>query len=289
MLTSESALSLFRAALEEDRATDDVTTQWLGRALQKRGKRLPSSRRFQIVAKEVGVFAGGLWVDAGARLGGFEVRSRVGDGARLDPGAVVVEGLGDVGPLLATERVLLNGLQHACGIATMTRRHVDEVEAAARARGLAKAPGVYHTRKTLPLLRDLERSAVLAGGGAAHRRDLAEFVLFKDNHKEILLEEGLGWGDLAAAVSDRPVWIEVDTSEEAEAVVAAGFRRLLLDNFGPSQVENLLRRLPADCEIEISGGLGLGRLAPFVQPGVQRLSVGAVTHSARALDLSMDF
>jgi nicotinate-nucleotide pyrophosphorylase (carboxylating) len=178
-------------------------------------------------------------------------------------------------------------------VATKTRRFVALVEAVwKRAGGTGPAPGVYHTRKTSPLFRDLEREAIVSGGGRLHRRDLADSVLFKENHKEVLRGEGLSWADLVTTLGGARVktsLIEVENPAEARAVVDAGARLIMLDNFSPSQVRETVAGLPADVTVEVSGGLDFETIVDFVIPGVHRLSVGSLTHSAPSLDLSLDW
>jgi len=287
---------LARAALLEDRTTEDLTTAVLRDTLKRSDRpadSLLAPRVFHVKAKADGVFGGGNWARAVAAEAGLEVRRVVSDGLRVGPGDIVFEGCAPWEKVLAAERTLLNGLLHLSGVATRTRRFVSLVEAAwKRAGGAGPAPGVYHTRKTFPLFRDLEREAVLAGGGHLHRRDLAESVLFKENHKQILLREGLSWPDLVTTLGGARIktsLIEVETLAEALAVIAAGGRYIMLDNFTPSQLREAVAQLPSDAIVEVSGGLDLETIVDFVVPGVHRLSVGSLTHSAPSLDLSLDW
>lgn len=287
---------LARAALLEDRVRDDLTTAVLRETLRRAGRseeQLAQPRDFVIKAKVDGIFAGGAWARAVCEEAGLELRKIAPDGLRVGPADIVLEGRGTWESVLATERTLLNGLLHLSGIASRTRRFVTLIDAAWKRSGsTASAPGLFHTRKTFPLFRDLEREAVVAGGGQLHRRDLAESVLFKENHKEVLRSQGLSWADLVTTLGGarlKTSLIEVETPLEARAVVDAGARFVMLDNFTPAQVRETVATLPADVVVEVSGGLDLDTIVDYALPGVHRLSVGSLTHSAPSLDLSLDW
>lgn len=285
---------LLRLAADEDRTELDVTSRSLAAFAAAQGREIGDTA-FGIRAKSPGVFAGRAWLERVAARAGWTLSFARSDGEELVAGDLVTSGTAPWEGLLGFERLGLNLLQHLSGVASATRALVREVDEAWRAhpeRERFAAPGVYHTRKTLPLLRDEQIAAVLAGGGRAHRRDLSQRLLAKDNHKELLAQAGLSYADWVRFVIEEQglgdSLFEADSADEALALAAAGARHLLLDNFEPEAVSRLLPRLPEAVEIEISGGLAAGRLAPYVRPGVHRLSVGSLTHSVRALDLSLE-
>lgn len=216
------------------------------------------------------------------------------DGREIARGDALVTLSARARALLAAERTLLNLLQHLCGIATLTARFVAEV-AGTRAR-------ILDTRKTLPGLRDLAKRAVVAGGGANHRLGLHDQVLVKSNHLAFArpwpegrrpLEEAIA---AARAYVPRGVRVEVEVFDADEAVraAAAGADFVLLDNFTPEAVRDAVARVrarfaPEHVLLEASGGIGLGNVRSFAEAGVDRISIGALTHSAPALDLSLVF
>jgi nicotinate-nucleotide pyrophosphorylase (carboxylating) len=281
-----------RLCLEEDASCRDVTTRSLSEIFGRAGIVAPM-KNFVIVAKCEGVFSGTRWIEALSKVSELVIEARKSEGQAFRSGEVVCAGRGSWDRVLSTERTLLNELQHLCAIATLTKRFVREIDQAwARYDGAAGAkPGLYHIRKTLGLHRELEIQAVCAGGGCEHRRDLADRVLFKENHKILAREMGLEWKNLVRQLvaRDPEALIEVETLEEALGARESGARYLLLDNFTPAQVEEAVRRLASDSVIEVSGGLRLDTIRNYVLPGVSRLSVGAITHGAQSLDLSLDW
>jgi nicotinate-nucleotide pyrophosphorylase (carboxylating) len=285
-------LDVARLALEEDATARDVTTASLDSFLTSRSEPLPEQMGFRLVAKEPGVFSGRDWAASIAELMNLRVPDCLAEGARFEPGDVVLSGTGSAANILAAERTLLNGLQLACGVATMTADYVAHVRQVWAAKGLpGNAPGVYHTRKSPPLLRELTVNGVRAGGGCLHRVSLADRVLFKENHKYFVFRQGLRLKDYLQYLE---VWgfedfiIEVETLEEALECVEAGAKHLLLDNFTPARLQEALARLPRGIEIEVSGGLRKEALADYAQLGVTRFSVGSLTRDVRSVDLSLD-
>jgi nicotinate-nucleotide pyrophosphorylase (carboxylating) len=203
------------------------------------------------------------------------------DGERLDTGDRVATVVGRLRPILTAERTALNLLCHLSGVATLTRRYVDATHAA------NPATTILDTRKTLPGLRALQKAAVVAGGGANHRSSLSEAVLVKDNH--------LGVVTIAAAVEaararwpGRMVEVECDTLDQVKDAVTAGADRLLLDNMSPDGVAEAAALVAGAVPIEVSGGIGLDNVAAYAAAGADFVSVGALTHSAPALDLALD-
>jgi nicotinate-nucleotide pyrophosphorylase (carboxylating) len=216
------------------------------------------------------------------------------DGDRLERGSVIARLDGPMRSLLAIERAALNFLQHLSGIATLTAQYVAAV-AGTRAR-------IYDTRKTTPGWRALEKYAVRCGGGFNHRFGLHDAVLIKDNHLAWLrMDASSGTRDpisaaVAAARAFAPsgtiVEIEVDSLEELAQALASLPDVILLDNLAPDLVAEAVRRRDAVAprvELEASGGVNLASVQALAQTGVDRISVGALTHSAPALDLAMDF
>ncbi|MCK4546783.1 MAG: carboxylating nicotinate-nucleotide diphosphorylase [Candidatus Eisenbacteria sp.] len=271
----EAAVNL---ALEEDSAYEDVTTQ----SIFDRDDTLSGI----IVAKAPGVLAG-LPV-AGAvfrRLDdGFSFKEELGDGERVSRGSVVARCRGRAWAVLSGERVALNFLQRLSGIATMTARYVE----AAGDSGTC----ILDTRKTTPGLRAMEKYGVLVGGGRNHRFSLEDMVLIKDNHIEAS-------GSIRSVVervrcrsTGRAIEVEVQNLQQLEEVLPLDVDRVMLDNFHLDGMKRAMEiignydgRRP---EVEISGGVTLETVGSFARVGADFISVGALTHSAIALDISME-
>lgn len=272
--------ALIAAALGEDfGARGDITTD----AVFPRG--CPVTAR--LVAREPGVAAGlpsgPLLLEETARRTGAPAAWRADseDGTRFEAGARLATITGDARTVLAGERVLLNLVARLSGIATLTRRAVDEIA------GLDCT--VSDTRKTTPGLRSLEKYAVAAGGGENHRGTLDALVLVKDNHKEL----AGGLGPVLAAIRDAghdaaSIEVEIERLDELDLALAAGCGWVLLDNMAPDEVREAVRRIDGRCRVEVSGGLAPGRLRAYAAAGADRLSLGMLTHGARSLDLSLD-
>ncbi len=272
-----------RRALDEDLgAAGDVTT----RLCVPEGARA----RARIVAKQAGVIAGLPVVEACLRRAdaAVSIQRHCAEGARVEPGVMVLTAEGVAAGLLAAERTALNFLQRLSGIATAARALVDAVGGS----GLR----VYDTRKTTPGLRALERYAVAAGGACNHRFGLFDQVLIKENH--FALAGATAYGDVvraAVAGSPAPVVAEARDAAEGVAAVEGGAAVVLLDNFAPgpslreavAAVRSAAARSGRAVEIEASGGVTADNATAFASCGVDRVSVGALTHSVRALDLSM--
>ncbi len=236
-------------------------------------------------SRAAGVFAGRACVEeAFAQVGGsLRLEWCLQDGADLAAGTVVARVAGPLAPILTAERTALNFARHLSGVATLTRRFVEAV---------GPEVLVWDTRKTIPGLRALEKAAVRAGGGANHRGNLSDWVMLKDNHLAVL--------DVAAAVARaREVWpgrtvhVECDSVGRAVAAAEAGADALLLDNLGPEEAGKAVvaaREALAGrrCLIEASGGITLETVAAYATSGVDAVSAGALTDSARALDLGLD-
>lgn len=276
-LTDAGIITLVQDALDEDCAFEDVTTI----ATITSGRH----QRARLVAREPGVIAGVPLALAAFRLldERIEIRVDVEDGAAVERGATVLFLSGHARGILSAERVALNFLQHLSGIATLTRRYVDAV------RGTHAA--ILDTRKTTPGWRRLEKYAVHCGGGANHRMDLGSAVLIKDNHLAAVE------GDVAAAVRRvreyatrrLPVQVECDTPAQVRAAVEAGADSVLLDNMSLDQLCESVQVARGHCATEASGGVTLATVRAIAETGVDRISVGALTHSVTALDLALDF
>lgn len=271
-LPPEAYRDLVRHALAEDRGRGDATSE----AIVPPGLRA----RGEIIAKSDLVVAG---IDVAAEAFrqadpacAFEVAW--GDGSRVERGEVVAIVRGDARALLAAERTALNFLQRLCGIATLTARFVD----AARG-GIT----ILDTRKTTPGFRVLEKYAVRCGGGTNHRQRLDDGILIKDNHKRLA-------GGVAAAATRAmqsgglPVEVEVETLEELDEVLKTGVPRILLDNFTTYDIREAVKRVNGRAAIEISGGVTLERIPELATTGANFVSIGALTHSAPAADLSFE-
>ena len=276
-LEPEALARLVRAALEEDRAFDDVTTR----------ATVPTDRRVraQLVARHEGVLAGGpLAVAAFHALdAALDIRVFLHDGATLVRGAVVLEVEGAARAILSAERVALNFVQRLSGVATLTARYAIAI------RGTAAQ--LVDTRKTTPGWRDLEKYAVRCGGGANHRRDLADAVLIKDNHLAACDGEvGEAVRRARAAAPDgMVVQVECDTLDQVRAAVDVGVDGVLLDNMSVENLRAAVTFCRGRCWTEASGGVTLETIRQIAEAGVDRISVGALTHSAPALDLALDF
>jgi nicotinate-nucleotide pyrophosphorylase (carboxylating) len=249
-----------------------------------------------LVARAPGVLAGLAIVERLAAE--FELsecwQPRRADGDSLVQGSLIARLAGPMRSLLAVERTALNFLQRLSGIATLTARFV------AAAAGTSAA--IYDTRKTTPGWRALEKYAVRCGGGLNHRLGLYDAVLIKDNHLAWLrAAAGPGARDpiqaaIAAARANTPrgttIEIEVDSLEQLDSALGCCPDIILIDNFGPEQVAEAVRRRGARAslvQLEASGGVNLSTARTLAKTGVDRISVGALTHSAPALDLAMDF
>ena len=270
--------ALVAMALREDRAFDDITS------LATVGPTLEGTGRF--VARERGVMAGGPVVEAVCAALDRRVRVErlVEDGVEFGVGDTVLVARGPVRPMLQGERVALNFLQRLCAIATLTGAYVAAVE--------GTGVTVLDTRKTTPGLRLLEKYAVRCGGGTNHRGDLAAMAMIKDNHREALargeatLAEGIARireGSRAA-----PVEVEIDELEDLEAALAGKPEWILLDNMEPEQVRRAVQATQGRAKIEVSGGVTLATVRALAEAGPDAISVGALTHSAGALDIGLD-
>jgi len=266
--------SLIRAALKEDCPENDITTNACVDPAQQ--CRAVVKAKQDMVLAGIPVFCAVMKeVDKSIRLSPLRK-----DGQRVHKGDVVLKIHGKCAAILRAERVALNYLQRMCGIATLTARYVEQVSG-------AKAK-VLDTRKTTPNMRLLEKYAVTCGGGYNHRMDLSDQPLIKENHIRAA-------GGITAAVRmarksrKKPLILEVTDRREALEGLAAGADILLLDNMTPRQAREIAKLARGKALIEVSGGVTLKTARQFALAGADRISVGALTHSAPAADLSLLF
>jgi nicotinate-nucleotide pyrophosphorylase (carboxylating) len=240
-----------------------------------------------LVAREEGVLAGGFVAAEVFRQmdASIKVIQKKKDGSAIISGDVVLSISGSARALLVAERTALNFIQRMTGIATLTRRYVEEA-------GNPKVL-ILDTRKTTPTLRTFEKYAVVCGGGTNHRYGLFDRVLIKDNHLAHWTREG---GSLAGAVTesrkkhpDLLIEVEVDTIGQLKEVLTAKPDWVLLDNMTPQKLRECVRLCTGICKTEASGGVDLKTIRAIAKTGVNAISVGALTHSAPSADLALDF
>jgi nicotinate-nucleotide pyrophosphorylase (carboxylating) len=271
-LTAETLDGVVRIALAEDVGAGDRTTEGVVPA----GLRC----RAELVLEEPGVVAGVPVARA--------VFEALDPSVRLEP--LLDEGLrvtavparlaeieGTARAILTGERTALNLLGRLCGVATLTARYVDLVA--------GTGATILDTRKTTPGLRALEKYAVRCGGAANHRLGLYDAILLKENHLRIA--GGIG-AAVAALRNGRPIEVEAETLAEVAEALDAGVERILLDNMTPDQVARAVELVGGRAELEASGGISLTNVRAYAETGVDFISVGALTHSARSLDVSLE-
>jgi nicotinate-nucleotide pyrophosphorylase (carboxylating) len=268
---------IVRRALEEDLGrAGDLTSDLIIPADQSGSARL--------VARAPGTLAGTTCVECAFRLidAGLHLDAASQDGCRVQPGEIIAAIVGSTRAILTAERVALNFLGHLSGIATATRQLVDAI-AGTKGR-------IVCTRKTTPGLRVLEKYAVRCGGGFNHRFGLDDAVLIKDNH-------------IAAAAGIRPavdrvrrglghmveIEVEVDTLDQLEEALSLGVHTILLDNMTLAELGNAVHRAAGRAVLEASGGITIETVRAIAETGVDYISSGAITHSARNLDVAIDF
>lgn len=279
---------LLESSLREDRADEDVTTRAL----------VPGDLRAEghIVARQDGVVCGlplaerlATWVDSS-----LDVQECVPDGVTAGEGDTVAVVRGRARSILTAERTMLNFLQRLGGTATLASRYVEAVS--------GTGARILDTRKTTPGWRELEKYAVRCGGGHNHRMNLADQVLIKENHIRCLRQEGEGTPSAVrravrqargGAPDDILVEVEVETMDELDAALEAGADLVLLDNMSVEQVQRAARLAAKRRDddgyprLEASGGITLDNVRDYAEAGANRISIGALTHSAPAMDLSL--
>ena len=272
-LESSSYRELVRRALAEDLGWGDVTTE----ATVDQGVRATGT----LLAKSTCVLAGiDVASEAFRQLDpGVTFQARRKDGDRCEAGTVVAEVRGTAGAMLTAERTALNFVQRLSGIATLTRRYVE-----AAGGGIT----VLDTRKTTPTLRVLEKYAVRAGGGVNHRSGLDDGILIKDNHIRLAGGVEAAVARMRAARQEMPIEVEAQSLGDVDAAIAAKADIILLDNLSITEICEAVRRIGGRAQTEISGGVTLDRMPELAKTGATYVSIGALTHSAPAADLSLE-
>lgn len=275
---NEGDMDPIAIALREDIGTGDTTTEFF----------VPEGLRAlgRIIARERAIVAGGeTAAEVFRRVNpSLNVEILLPDGTALLGGETILEVRGAARSILTAERVALNFLQRLSGIATLTRQFVEAV-------GKSHAK-ILDTRKTTPGLRALEKAAVLAGGGANHRSSLSEMVLVKDNH----LSAGAGFSGFVSAIQrlreERPgirIEVEAERLEQVRSFLEIdGIDVILLDNMEPPEMREAVAAGKGKVKFEASGGVTLKTVRRIAASGVDYISVGALTHSARAIDFSLE-
>jgi nicotinate-nucleotide pyrophosphorylase (carboxylating) len=274
-LTEAEIERVVAAALAEDVGPGDATSEAV----------VPADAlcRAQLLLEEPGVLCGVPIAAAVFRVldPSVSVEALVADGTAVTtPPAVVAEVEGPARAVLAGERVALNLLGRLCGIASLTRRFVELVDGTGTA--------VLDTRKTTPGLRALERYAVRCGGGRNHRDGLYDAILVKENHLRLAGGIPNAVAALRAHSNGLPVEVEAETLEQVNEALAAGVNRILLDNMAPTEVAAAVSLAAGRAELEASGGISLATVRSYAETGVDYVSVGALTHAARSLHVSLE-
>ncbi len=274
-LDPDLVAGLAAAALAEDLAggTDVTTAATVPAAARGRG---------DLVARTPGVAAGLPVAEAVFTLASAELdcAELVADGDRVAAGQPVLRVTGPVRPILTAERTALNLLCHLSGIATLTRQWADAVAGTAAA--------IRDTRKTTPGLRALEKYAVRCGGGVNHRMSLSDAALIKDNHVAAAGSVAAAFAAVRSQAPGLPLEVECDTLDQVAEALAAGADLILLDNFTIADMAAAVRLAGGRALLEASGGLTLASAREVAETGVDYLAVGALTHSAPALDIGLD-
>jgi nicotinate-nucleotide pyrophosphorylase (carboxylating) len=274
-LSEQTVADVVGTALREDVGSGDRTTALL----------VPSRRRCraQVFLEEPGVVCG---VSIAAAVfttldPSVELMPAIEDGATVESApAVLAELAGPAAAMLTGERTALNLLGRLCGIATLTRRYVDQVA--------GTGVTILDTRKTTPGLRPLEKYAVRCGGGANHRFGLDDAILVKENHLRIAGGIGAAAAALAGRTNGLPVEVEAETLAQVAEALDCGVERILLDNMSAEQVAEAVELTAGRAKLEASGGITLDTVRAFAETGVDYISVGALTHAARSLHVSLE-
>ena len=270
MPTAEQIEEIVDRALAED--LPDITSEAVFSADERGSAR--------IVSRVPGVLAGLRFARATFNtLGDASFESHLDDGARLEPGSLIATVEASVRTLLAGERTALNLLQRASGIATLTRAYVDAVE--------GTGAKIYDTRKTAPGLRALDKAAVVAGGGNNHRYALHDMFLVKNNHIDAAGSIAAVAARIRKSGKNAPLMIEVRSLQELEEAIEAAPDFILLDNMDVETMREAVARTARRIPLEASGGVNRDTVHAIAETGVDRISIGALTHSVVALDIGM--
>ncbi len=283
MLNKKDIMPVIERALIEDVGDGDITTKWT--------VPLTKQAKAKFIARADGIIAGldvAQWVFETVEEA-IVFEAQVEDGARVADGDILAEVSGPARGLLTGERVALNFLQRMSGIATMTAQFVEAVQ--------GTQTRILDTRKTVPGLRVLDKYAVVAGGGVNHRVGLFDMVLMKENHIEAA--DGIGpallsvWKGMDFESREVPVEVEVETLLELDEVLILGADRVMLDNMSLDEMREAVEKVRElkgkKPELEASGNVSLDSVRAIAETGVDLISVGALTHSVKALDISMLF
>ncbi len=267
--------SLIRMALEEDIGGGDITTKAV----------VPEDwkSKGEIIVKEDGVIAGLPIAQIVFNVYDKRIkfRQKVKDGSYVKKGVVIAEVFGPARSILACERLALNLLQRMSGIATLTRKFKEKISN-------HKNTQILDTRKTVPLWRAADKYAVMAGGGQNHRMGLYDAVLIKDNHIKIAGSIKKAIERCRASISDMPIEVEAKNIKEVKEAVECGVDRILLDNMSVKEMKDAVRLCrKAKILTEASGGVNLENVKEIAKTGVDFISIGALTHSPKALDISL--
>lgn len=279
MILEKQVEPIIDAALAEDLGLGDVTTEALI-PVEMAGKA-------QLIAKGEGVLAGiGIAAMVFRRLDpDLVVQELVADGSRLRRGDKLAIVEGRVASILRAERVALNFVQRLSGIATETARYVEAIAGTKRV--------IMDTRKTTPGLRMLEKYAVRVGGGHNHRLSLSDGIIIKDNHQKALRSCGVGLGEAIKRVREHApitlkVEVEAQSVQQALEAIAGKADIIMLDNMSISDISRVVELAEGRVPLEVSGGISLVNISSVAEVDVDFISVGALTHSATALDMSLD-
>ena len=279
MLDKETIETVVKAALLEDAPTGDITSLLV----------IPEDATATAVlsAREAGTFSGSEVFQAAFDLTDPRIQVELikHDGDRFEPGDVLARVSGPARGILTAERIGLNFTQRMSGIATLTAAYVDAVK--------GTQATILDTRKTTPTLRAFERHAVVCGGGTNHRLNLSTAFMAKDNHLAVLLAGGKDLTtELQRVKKELPEGVnfevEVDRLDQIEPVIAGGVDIIMLDNFSLEDLKTGVAQVAGRAVVEASGGVNLDTVRAIAETGVDVISVGALTHSARALDLGLD-
>ena len=279
MLDQETIDRVVAEALHEDAPTGDITSLL---AITE-----DATATAVLAARELGTFSGAEVFEAAFRLTDprIQVELLKKDGDRFVPGDELARVSGPARGILTAERIGLNFTQRMSGIATLTAVYVDAIK--------GTGATILDTRKTTPNLRAFERHAVVCGGGTNHRLNLSSAFMAKDNHLAVLLAGGKDLTtELLRVKSELPAGVkfevEVDRLDQIEPVIAGGVDIIMLDNFSLEDLKTGVAQVAGRAVVEASGGVNLNTVRAIAETGVDVISVGALTHSARALDLGLD-
>lgn len=278
--TNEQIKAIIALALAEDTGQGDITSRIL----------IPETLigKATLLVKADGVLAGGeLARDIFHTVDpSLKVELLIKDGVRIKPGDVIGKVSGKVTSILKAERVVLNFIQHLSGVASQTAQYMARVQG-------CKAK-IVDTRKTLPGMRLLEKYAVKMGGGENHRMHMGDAILIKDNHLAALRKQGMTLQDVVRKAKKKApqgmvVEVEVTTPEEAKEAADAGATMIMFDNMSPKEMRRAVSLLPEGVRTEASGGITLETVRAAAESGVDIISIGALTHSVKALDISLEY